>query len=377
VLKAFRFRLYPTKAQQTKINQMLESLRWVYNETLAVRKNSWEKQKKSISLTQTNKMLTQWKKQHPELNDVFSQVLQDAQVRVDLAFQSFFRRVKAGEKKVGYPRFKGFRRYDSLTYPQFGFKLNGDVLSLSKIGNIKIGLHRPVEGVVHRITIRRASEAKIYVAIITEVETKPKPFKDGAVAGVDVGLESFATLSNGEKIANPRFFRTEEHELAKAQRKLSVEEKGSTKWHKRLRVVQRVHERIGNKRLNFIHQESRRLVNRFGVIAFEKLSVKDMMQNGNFAKNIGDAGWSMFVNATQSKAEEAGSRVVLVNPNGTSQGCSRCGLTVKKDLSVRIHRCECGLVLDRDLNAAINILRLGLQSLGLNAVEAHDLQSWE
>jgi len=377
MLKAFQFRLYPAKAQQTKINKTLESLRWVYNETLALRKNSWEQERKTVSLTQTNKLLTQWKKQHPELNDVYSQVLQDAQVRVDLAFQAFFRRVKAGDEKAGYPRFKGYRRYDSLTYTQFGFKLQADKLTLSKIGTINVNMHRAVEGKIHRITIRRASTGKFFVSIITEVETKHVPFKNGSVVGIDVGLESFATLSNGEKIPNPRFFRTEEAKLVKAQRKLSVEKKGSLQWRKRLKVVQRIHERIGNRRNNFVHQESRKLVNRFGVIAFEDLNIKGMMQNGNLAKSISDVGWSMFVNATKSKAEEAGSKVVLVNPDGTSQTCSRCGLIVKKDLNERVHRCECGLVLDRDLNAAVNILRLGLQSLGLETIEAHDLQSWE
>jgi len=376
MLKVFQFRLYPTKAQKSKINQTLEYLRWVYNETLAVRKNSWEQEKKNVSLTQTNKLLTGWKKQHPKLNSVYSQVLQDAQVRVDLAFQAFFRRVKASCEKAGYPRFKGYRRYDSLTYTQFGYKLEADKLNLSKIGTIKVNMHRKVEGKIHRITVRRASTGKLFVSIITEVEAKPAPFKDGSVVGVDVGLESFATLSNGEKIENPRFFRTEEHELAKAQRKLSAEKKGSERWRKRLKVVQRVHERIANKRSNFIHQESRKLVNRFGVVAFEDLNVKGMM-NGNLAKSIGDAGWSMFVNATRYKAEEAGSKVVLVNPNGTSQICSRCGLVVKKDLGERTHRCECGLEIDRDLNASINILRLGLESLGLKTIEAHDLQSWE
>lgn len=377
MLKAFQFRLYPTKAQTTILNKTLESLRWVYNETLAVRKNSYEQEHKSINLTQTNKLLTQWKKQHPELNEVYSQVLQDAQVRVDLAFQAFFRRVKLGEKEVGYPRFKGYGRYDSLTYTQFGSKLEADKLILSKIGAINVNMHRQVKGKVHRITVRRGSRDKFFVSIIIEVEVKTVPFKDGSVVGVDVGLTSFATLSNGEKIVNPRFFRTEEAELAKTQRKLSAEKKGSLQWCKRLKVVQRVHERIGNKRNNFVHQESRKLVNRFGVVAFEDLNVKGMMQNGNLAKSIGDAGWSMFVNATKSKAEEAGSKVVLINPNGTSQMCSRCGLIVKKELSERTHRCECGLVLDRDLNASINILRLGLQSLGLKTIEAHDFQSWE
>jgi putative transposase len=377
MLKAFQYRLYPTKAQKTTLNKTLESLRWVYNETLAVRKNSWEQEKKNINLTQSNKLLTGWKKEHSELNAVYSQVLQDAQVRVDLAFQAFFRRVKAGGEKAGYPRFKGFRRYDSLTYTQSGFKLANNKLFLSKIGAININMHRLVEGKVHRVTVGRSPTGKFFVSIITEVEVKTVPFKDGSVVGVDVGLESFATLSNGEKIANPRFFRSEEAELAKAQRKLSAEKKGSEQWHRRLKVVQRVHERIGNKRNNFVHQESRKLVDCFGVIAFEDLNVKGMMRNGNLAKSIGDVGWSMFVNATRSKAEEAGSRVVLVNPNGTSQACSRCGLIVKKDLSVRVHQCECGLVLDRDVNASINILRLGLQSLGLKTIEAHPFQGWE
>jgi putative transposase len=376
MLKTFRYRLYPTKAQQTRIDDTLESLRWVYNETLAVRKNSWEQEKKSVSLFKTNKLLTQWKKEHPQLKTVFSQVLQDAQGRVDLAFQAFFRRIKAGEKEVGYPRFKGYGRYDSLTYTQFGFKLEGNVLSLAKIGNIKVQLHQPVEGNVRRVTVRRASTGKMYVSFI-EVESELLPFKEGAVVGVDVGLESFATLSTGEKIVNPRFFRSEEYELAKAQRKLSAEKKGSVEWRRRLRVVQRVHERIGNRRSDFIHKESRKLVDRFGVIAFEGLNVKGMQQNGNLAKSIGDAAWGLFVNATRCKAVEAGSKVVLVNPKGTSQACSRCGLIVKKGLSERMHRCGCGLVLDRDLNASINILRLGLQSLALTDIEAHPLQGWE
>ena len=376
MLKAFRYRLYPTKAQKTKIDATLELLRWVYNETLEVRRNSWEKERKNVSLFKTNKMLTVWKKERPELNNVFSQVLQDAQVRVDLAFQAFFRRVKSGEKEVGYPRFKGRGRYDSLTYTQFGFNLENNVLILAKIGSVQVNMHRPVGEKIRRITIRRASTGKIFVSIIAEVENKPLSFKDGAVVGVDVGLEAFATLSNGKKIENPRFFRNEEHELAKAQRRLSLQKKGSIVWHKRLKVVQRVHERIANKRSNFIHQESRKIVNRFGVIAFEDLNVKGMQQNNNhgLAKSIADASWSMFINAIRNKAEEAGSKVVLVNPKFTSQVCSRCGLVTPKELSERIHRCECGLEINRDLNASINILRLGLQSLGLTAVEAYPLQ---
>ena len=160
MLKAFKFRLYPTKAQTTMLNSTLESLRWVYNKTLETRKNSWMQEKKSVSLTQSSKLLTGWKKEKLELFAVYSQVLQDAQVRVDLAFQAFFRRVKAGEN-AGYPRFKGYMRYDSLTYTQFGYRLEANKLCLSKMGAVRVNMHRPIEGEVHRVTVRRSSRGKL------------------------------------------------------------------------------------------------------------------------------------------------------------------------------------------------------------------------
>jgi len=143
--KTFKFRLNPTRHQRTLLNNTLELCRWVYNETLAVRKNVWEQEQKTISLYDTNKLLTSWKKDRPELSQVYSQVLQNAQERVDLAFKAFFRRVKAGEKP-GYPRFRGYGRYDSFTFKQYGFALANNGLQLSKIGGIKIVQHRPIEG---------------------------------------------------------------------------------------------------------------------------------------------------------------------------------------------------------------------------------------
>jgi len=184
------------------------------------------------------------------------------------------------------------------------------------------------------------------------------------MVGIDVGLESFATLSNREKIDNPRFFRSEEKALAKAQRRLSKYEKGTPERRKALKVVQRTHERIANRRYDFAHQVSHNLVEKFGLIAFEDLSITKMLKNHCLAKSISDAAWRMLVITTSYKAESAGSKVVLVDPRNTSQLCSRCGLKVTKSLSDRVHECpQCGLVMDRDENAAINILRLGLQSL--------------
>ena len=362
--KSFKCRIYPTKSQRSRMERTLDLCRWVYNQTLAYRKNAWEQDNKPVSKFETYNKLPGWKVEKPELIEVHSQVLQNVQERVDLAFKAFFRRVKSGEKP-GYPRFKGKGRYDSFTYPQSGFKLLSGKLRLSKIGDIKIKLHRPIEGKIKRLTIRRSSTGKWFACFSVEIDDPLKPpWKDGSMVGIDVGLESFATLSNGEKIDNPRFFRSEEKALAKAQRRLSKCEKGTPERRKALKVVQRIHERIANRRYDFAHQISNQLVSKYGLIAFEDLSIKNMLQNHNLAKSISDAAWRMLVTVTSYKAESAGSIVVLVDPRNTSQLCSRCGLKVPKSLSERIHECpQCGLVMDRDENAAINILRLGLQSL--------------
>jgi putative transposase len=372
--KSYRYRIYPTKSQRSKLDQNLELCRQVYNDTLALRKNAWERENKSISLYETNSILVTWKSERQELQQVYSQVLQNVQVRVDLAFKAFFRRAKTGENP-GYPRFKGKGRYDSLTYKQLGFGIKDGKLHLAKIGDIKIKLHRPIEGTIKTCTIRRMPTGKWFACFSVEMEDIPlPPWKDGSVVGIDVGLESFATLSNGEKIANPRFFRSEEKELARVQRKLSKVPKGTPERKAALKVVERVHERIANRRSDFAHQVSHQLVDRFGFIAFEDLSIQNMLKNHCLAKSISDVAWNMLVKATESKAAYAGSKVVLVDPRQTSQMCSRCGLIVKKDLSERVHRCpECGLSMDRDLNAAINILRLGLQSVGIKSVEAQVL----
>ena len=345
------------------MEQTLEICRWVYNETLALRKNAWEHEQKHISYYESKRQIPLWKKERPELKQVYSQVLQDVSMRVDRAFKAFFRRVKAGENP-GYPRFKGKGRYDSFTYPQYGFKLEGGRLHLSKIGDVRIVLHRPIEGTIKTLTIRRSSTGKWYACFSVEYDPSPAPQKE-TVVGIDVGLESFATLSNGEKIENPRFFRTDEKALAKAQRRLSKAEKATPERMKARRIVAHIHERIANRRLNFAHQTSRKVVDRFGTIVFEDLNIIKMEQNHHLAKSIADVAWNQFITITESKAEEAGSRVILVNPRNTSQMCARCGMIVAKTLSDRVHTCpHCGLVMDRDQNAAINIMRLGLQSQG-------------
>jgi len=363
MLKTFRYRIYPTRAQRTRMNAILEECRWVYNQTLAFRRDAWRERKEALSYYSTCKLLPQWKSERPSLLVVYSQVLQDVQRRVDKAFKGFFHRVKNGEKP-GYPRFKGKGRYRSFTYPQFGFRITNDgALRLAKIGDIKIKLHRPLEGRVKNVTVRRYPTGKWFACFACSVEPEPLPPNERAT-GVDVGISSFATLSDGTRIPNSKFLREEEKALAKAQRRLSRCEKGTPEHKKVLKVVQRIHERIRNKRDDFLHKLSHWLVSSFGIICFEKLNVNGMLKNHCLAKAISDCAWAQLVRYTLYKAESAGRVCVLVNPRYTTKMCSRCGCILEISLSERTFNCpHCGLTLDRDHNAAINILRLGLQSL--------------
>jgi len=334
VLKTYRYRIYPSKSQIVTLGETLELCRWVYNETLALRKTLWESKVESISLYTTNKELTLWKKDKPELKQVHSQVLQNVQVRVDLAYKAFFRRVKSGDT-AGYPRFKGKGRYDSFTYPQSGFEIIDDrTIKVSKIGEIKAKIHRDFIGDIKTATIRRYPTGKWYVCFSAECDIIPEPPQNNNAIGIDLGIEKFATMADGSFIPNPRWRKQEGSNLAKAQRKMSKFTKGSDEWLKVLKVlkvVHRIYERTSNKRKDFVHKVSRNLVDNYSIVVFENLNIKDMVQNNHLAKSIIDAAWRMLIDNTKSKAEWAGSKVVLVNPAYTSQMCSRCGTIVKKD----------------------------------------------
>jgi putative transposase len=206
----------------------LELCRWVYNKTLETRKNAFEQDGVSLSYYDTKKMLPDWKEEYPALKRVHSMVLQDVTMRVDLAFQAFFRRVKSGEEEPGYPRFKGYERYDSMCYPQYnnGVKLVGNQLNLSKIGSVKVKLHRELMGTPKTVCIRRSSTGKWFATFACEGEKSILPDEPKRI-GIDVGTATFATLSDGEKVKNPRFFKREANELAKAQRRLEKVAKGT------------------------------------------------------------------------------------------------------------------------------------------------------
>ena len=366
----------------------LETCRLVYNSLVNDRKFQYDTAQVSVGYFTQKAYLPVWKKSHPELKEVYSQVLQDVVHRVELAFKAFFDRVAKGEPPVvgrlhpvrnGFPRLKGEGRYDSITYTitytqNDSFKVGDSTIRLAKIGQVKAKLHRRPWGELKTCTVRRIN-GKWFACLCQEVEPELLTPSDEAI-GIDVGLKTFAALSNGEFIENPRFFRKDEKSLAKAQRRLSKvkneqQKRGSKARKKARKVVSRIHERIRNRRHDFCHQNARRIVNRFGVIAIEKLAVKNMLGNHRLAKSISDAAWSQFRSILTSKAESAGREVLAVNPAYTSQDCSGCGYRpdgkegrTKKKLSDRWHLCPiCGLSVDRDTNAAVNILALGQQSL--------------
>jgi putative transposase len=341
--------------------------------------------KVGISYNDQSAQLSEIKEIRPEYKEIHSQVLQDTLRRVDKAFKAFFRRVKNGETP-GYPRFQGRNRYDSFTYPQAEYhgctRIENGKLVLSKIGHVKVKLHRPIEGKIKTCTIKREGE-HWYVCFACEVEAKAKlPYTDLAI-GLDLGLLHFATDSFGQTIENPRYFRHGAKKLAKAQQVLARKKRGSKRRKKAAKQVGKAHRKIRNQRKDFLHKESRVLVDTFETIVFEDLAPANMSkapkpkqdENGKYLpngasakaglnKSILDAGWGTFIAMCEYKAANAGSQVLRVDPKNTSQICSGCGVKgPHKDLSVRTHTCtSCGLVLDRDHNAAINILKRGLDA---------------
>lgn len=380
--KTYKYRLEPTKTQQEVLRKHLSLCRWVFNSFLEQRRTFYERDKTKITCYDQIKQIPVLKKERPALREVYSQTLQDVVRRLDKAFQNFFRRVKKNKngkkQKPGYPRFKGYWRYDSFVYPQSGFELKQDRqeknnrLYLSKIGSLKVKLHRPIEGAIKTLTIKRTLTNKWYACFSVEIDKRlPEKKKIKQMVGIDVGLTSFLTTNSGKKIDNPRHLRKSEEKLSQIQRWHSRKKlKSQNRGKSRLRVA-RIHEKITNQRQDFLHKLSNRLVKNFQFIAFEKLNIKSMTRNKYLAKSISDASWARFLQMLTYKAAEAGVWTVEIDPKNTSQVCSGCGEIVPKTLAARKHKCpKCGLKIDRDINAARNILQLALITVGTTGINA-------
>ena len=362
MLQTYQYRIYPTAKQRLKFDEALDACRQIYNQALDIRKSAYDERKESISYNIQQKMLTELRRKSNFWSSIHIDILQDALRRSDKAFSAFFRRVKKGETP-GYPRFKGEGRYRSFTYSHLSQKLirytkrRLDYVVVPQIGKVKIRLHRTLpEGKIR--TLRILCKASGWYADISVKVPDVKKIEIQSVAGVDVGLESFLTTSDGDKIENPRHLRQSEKKLTLKQRKLSKRVKGSNRRLKARHHLALLHEHIANQRKDFHYKTSHWLYSFYDAIVVENLQIANMVKNHHLAKSISDASWGNFVLSLASKAEKAGKHLIKVDPKYTSQKCSQCGETVKKSLSVRTHQCYyCGLVLDRDENAAINILR--------------------
>ncbi len=360
VRKTYKYRLSPTPDQEQALDMVLWRCRTLYNTALEERKTAWERRHVSISYYQQKAELPDLKVACPEFAEVYSQVLQDVILRVERAYQRFFQRAQDG-KKAGAPRYQGRGRYHSFTYPHYGngVTLDGGLLSLSKIGRLRMRLHRPLEGTPKTVTISREADGW-YACISCEgVPIQPLPLT-GQETGIDVGLKVFLVTAQGLVVENPRHFRTSERRLKRADKAVARCQKGSHGRRKALARRAKVSQNVKHQRRDFHHKTALMLVRQYDVIYLEELQIANMVRNHHLAKSISDAGWGQFRSILASKAAYAGKRVEAIPPAYTSQDCSGCGERAPKSLSVRTHVCpSCGLVIDRDENAAMNILRAG------------------
>ncbi len=367
IAKAYRYRLYPDSKRQRELDGQIELARLLYNKLLGKAKDEYKRTKNlGIKPSTFNRFLREAKAENKEFSGLYSQVQREAYFRLIKAYQNFFRRVKekrVGKKvKAGFPRFRARGRYASITYPQFGFRVDRErkdvhMLRVSKIGGMRIELHRPIEGDIKTLTIKK--EAGEYYAIFSAIDRvldTPRVM-DTYPVGIDMGLETFATLSDGRKIKKPDFARTAERRIAKWQRVVARRQKGSKRRDKARLKLEREWQAVNNQTKDFVFKAVGDLIGSgYTSFAVEGLHIQNMLQNHRLARSIQNASWSRFISTLSCKAEEAGMTMTVVDARNTSQECSKCGKLNSLSLSDRTFSCACGYVADRDVNAAINIL---------------------
>jgi putative transposase len=345
-IRSWKFRIYPSKQQENLLHDRLVTCKDLWNYLLEHSKKYYEKTQTFPSRRQLY-LLTKG-------TPLFSQVAQNVADRLVKSMRGMIAGRRVGVN-TGFPRFKSIDRMKSLTYPQLGFGLGGK-LKLSGIGSISIKKHREIQGTVKTLTVKKSNSGKWFAVFTSEVKNGEILGKQGAAVGLDLGIENFAYLSDGETVENPRHLKKAEQKIIEHQWRLSRKKKGSQNRVKARLKIATAYEKLTNRRRDFLHKASRKMVVEYSFIAMEYLNSRQMAK-GFLAKSVLDCGWAEFSGMLRYKAEEAGCEVVFVEPAYTSQTCSNCGSVRKKSLAERWHECACGASMHRDLNAAINILK--------------------
>lgn len=359
MLKAFKYRIYPTKSQEELINKHIGSCRFVYNLALETKQMAYVSAKVNLSQFDLNKQLPELKKECNWLCEINSQSLQQAISNLDSAFTSFFK----GQND--FPKFKKKTSTQSFRVPQ---KVLIDSekckLSLPKFKKgIKIVLHRPIKGVIKQATISRTPTGKYFASILCETDEdcdKPKAIKEKTTIGIDLGIKSFLVTSNGLEIKNPKFLKKSLSKLKYVQRKYSINKGKRTK-----QMLASIHEKVANQRRDFLQKTSTELIKNHDSFAIEDLNISGMTKNHNLAQSISDVGWSMFLSMLEYKAKWYGKNILKIGRfDPSSKTCSCCGV-INKDLTLkdRTWTCKsCGTELNRDVNASINIKNFALKN---------------
>ena len=346
-MRTYRFRIYPSKAQEKQMHQHLWLAKNLWNELLEHSKNTYRNFDKFPTKNSLQIMVKN--------TGLFSQTSQEIAHRVRGSVWRYVELRKAGNRRAGFPRFKSMNRMHNLHYPQFGFSL-GKKLNVTPFGEIQIVQHREIKGKIKTLTLKREASGKWFACFAVEEIPIIKASNGGARIGIDLGLKNLATFSNGLMIKNPQHIKKHQEKIAFLQR-ASDRKKGSKNRRKAKKRVAVEFEKLKNTRRDFRHKLSRNLVDSYSFIALENLASQKLAQQ-NFGRQINDAGWGELANMLRYKAESAGCEVVFVNPKDTTRACCICGNIVDMPLTVRTYDCQlCGNNMDRDLNAACNILK--------------------
>lgn len=362
IVSSYKFRLYPTKTQETRLEETIQTCRTLYNDFVFESRLAY-KDGYSVQYDELQRMIPEMTKH----KTIYSKVAQVVLWQFYNNLKVLSALAKRG-KRTGKLRYKSKSRFRSINYNQSGFRLLDDqILKLSKIGKIKCVIHRPILGKIKEVIVKKELTGAWHAIAVCENDLKTScSLLRKKIVGIDVGINNFVYDSDCHLIQHPNLLRKSEKKLKRTQRKLSKKVKGSAnRWKQRLRLA-RVHQKIKQQRNDFLHKVSRRYVDNYDTIFVEDLKITNMIKNHHLAKSISDSSWNSFFQKLEYKAERADILFRKVAPNDTSQKCSRCNNFVKKSLAQRTYHCPfCGLEIDRDYNAARNIKQKGLDSLPL------------